>query len=96
MIGHRRVAALCVLLTLSLPGIAFAQRELHWERIEVDARLDAAGRLVVVETQKIVFTGDWNGGERRFNILRRRWRRLVIGTGDQKIRSFMISKKEGS
>jgi len=34
----------------------------------VDAHLDATGNLRVSETQTMVFTGDWNGGERRFNI----------------------------
>jgi len=67
MIGHRQVAALCVLLTVFLPGTALAQRELHWDRHDVEARLDAAGRLRVTETHAMVFTGDWNGGERKFN-----------------------------
>ena len=38
------------------------------QRLEVDARLDAAGHLEVAETQTIVFTGDWNGGERKINL----------------------------
>jgi hypothetical protein len=54
---HWRVAALSVLLTLPLPRIALAQRELHWDRLDVEARLDAAGRLHVTETQALVFTG---------------------------------------
>ncbi len=32
------------------------------------ARLDARGALHVVERQEMVFTGDWNGGERTFRI----------------------------
>src|SRR5262249_4333909 len=59
---------LSVLLTVFTPGTAFAQRELHWDRLDVEARLDAAGRLHVTETQSIVFAGDWNGGERTFNL----------------------------
>lgn len=51
-----------------LPATALAQRELHWDRLDVAAHLEADGRLSVVETQTIVFTGDWNGGERVFNI----------------------------
>ena len=70
MIPHRRLAALCVLLALSLPRIALAQRELHWDRLDVEARLDRAGRLHVTETQTLVFTGYWNGGERTFDIRR--------------------------
>ena len=63
-----QVAALSVLLALSLPRIALAQRDLHWDRLDVEARLDAAGRLHVTETQSMVFTGYWNGGERTFNV----------------------------
>lgn len=57
-------------LTLVLAGAnpVPAQRTLHWRTIDVEARLDAAGRIHVRETQTIVFTGDWNGGERRFDI----------------------------
>ena len=51
-----------------LPTTAFAQRSLHWDRLQVTAHLDAGGTLQVVETQTMVFTGDWNGGERTFNI----------------------------
>lgn len=43
-------------------------RELHWSRFDVSARLDADGRLHVVERQAIVFTGDWNGGYRSFRV----------------------------
>lgn len=53
---------------LLLPTSAFAQRELHWDALDVEAHLNADGRLQVVETQTMVFTGDWNGGERTFNI----------------------------
>jgi hypothetical protein len=41
---------------------------LHWDKIEVSAHLGAAGDLRVIETQSMVFTGAWNGGERRFRI----------------------------
>jgi len=61
---------------LSLPGSALAQRELHWDRLDVEARLDAAGSLRVTETHAMVFTGDWNGGERKFNT--RRQQRLLF------------------
>ena len=57
-----------VLLTLAVPGHAFAQRSLHWDAFEVTAHLDAGGELHVAETQTIVFTGAWNGGERRFDV----------------------------
>lgn len=43
-------------------------RELHWSSIRVAARLDADGVLHVAERQTMVFTGDWNGGERGFRL----------------------------
>lgn len=55
------------LFTLLLAASASAQdRRLHWDRYDVEARLDVDGVLHVVETLDYVFTGDWNGGERRF------------------------------
>lgn len=47
---------------------AAAQRALHWAALDVTAHLDAGGRLRVSEVHTMVFTGDWNGGERVFNI----------------------------
>ena len=44
------------------------EKSLHWRSIAVDARLDRDGALHVKETQATVFTGDWNGGERRFTV----------------------------
>src|SRR5580765_2754190 len=76
MSSPRRSVAFCVLLMLSLPGSALAQRELHWDRLDVEASLDAAGSLRVNETHAMVFTGDWNGGERKFNT--RRQQRLLF------------------
>jgi len=45
-----------------------AARELYWKSLEVGATLDGQGVLHVVERQHMVFTGDWNGGERRFDL----------------------------
>jgi uncharacterized membrane protein YgcG len=61
------VATVCTVLVLGAPGL-HAQRQLSWDALEVDARLDADGVLHVTEIQAMVFTGDWNGGERVFNI----------------------------
>ena len=60
------VAACVAFLILAVSGEARAQRQLHWSRLDVVAHLEADGTLDVSETQTIVFTGDWNGGERRF------------------------------
>ena len=56
------------LLALCLPTAAFAQRELYWDALEVTAHLNGRGTLEVVETHTMVFTGDWNGGERTFDL----------------------------
>jgi uncharacterized membrane protein YgcG len=45
-----------------------AANELYWKSLEVGATLDAQGVLHVVERQHMVFTGDWNGGERSFDL----------------------------
>jgi hypothetical protein len=60
--------ALLLLALVGLASPALAQRQLHWDRLDVEATLEADGTLSVVETQTMVFTGDWNGGERIFNI----------------------------
>ena len=50
------------LLLLVLPAPVSAQsRSLYWRSLDVRARLDAEGRLQVVERHHMVFTGDWNG-----------------------------------
>src|ERR1043165_3474425 len=54
-------------LALLLAASAHA-RSLYWRSIAVDAHLDAEGRMHIVETQTCVFDGDWNGGERWFNV----------------------------
>jgi uncharacterized membrane protein YgcG len=57
------------LFVVALAGVAAAQeKSLHWRALDVRARLDADGRLRIAERQAIVFTGDWNGGERVFRI----------------------------
>jgi uncharacterized membrane protein YgcG len=59
----RAAAALLVLGAASA-----AAKDLAWRAFDVQARLDASGALHVVETQTMVFDGDWNGGERTFRI----------------------------
>jgi uncharacterized membrane protein YgcG len=59
------VCAVAVLVTTPGPH---AQRRLSWDALDVEARLDADGVLQVTEIQSMLFTGDWNGGERVFNL----------------------------
>jgi uncharacterized membrane protein YgcG len=44
------------------------ERLLEWPRVSVTAHLDSTGALLVRESQTIRFTGDWNGGERYFDL----------------------------
>ena len=63
----RQWLILIMVLVTTTVGQAEA-RSLHWRELDVTARLDADGRLHVRERQVMVFSGDWNGGERRFRV----------------------------
>lgn len=56
-----------LLLACLLAGPVHA-RSLYWRSMDVVANLDSGGVLHVSETLAYVFDGDWNGGERSFNI----------------------------
>ena len=58
----------CMVLFWVAGDAQAAERELHWDSLDVDARLAANGVLDVTERHAMVFTGDWNGGERVFNV----------------------------
>lgn len=53
---------------LALSGAAAQERTLRWPAIDVEAHLDADGRLRVRERQTLLLSGDWNGPERRFSV----------------------------
>jgi uncharacterized membrane protein YgcG len=55
-------------LGLAAAAAGAEARSLHWQSLEVEASLEADGRLRVIERQTMVFSGDWNGGERQFRI----------------------------
>ncbi len=63
---RRSLLALVALALLATA--ATAQRQLSWRPLAVEARLDAEGALWVRESHTMVFTGDWNGGERIFDL----------------------------
>ncbi|HKV06688.1 MAG TPA: DUF2207 domain-containing protein, partial [Thermoanaerobaculia bacterium] len=65
-----RLATVFALAALCLPALPASsqERSLYWQEVAVRARLDAQGTLHVEERQTMVFTGDWNGGERRFHL----------------------------
>ncbi|MEQ1692290.1 MAG: DUF2207 domain-containing protein, partial [Gemmatimonas sp.] len=56
------------LLSVSAPSAHAQERTLSWPDFIVTARLDADGTLHVSERQRMRFSGEWNGGERRFNV----------------------------
>lgn len=60
--------AVCLVLVSWAERALADGRELHWREVSVEARLDSDGRLHVRERQAMVFTGDWNGGERTFRV----------------------------
>ncbi|MBC8646064.1 MAG: hypothetical protein H7X85_02785, partial [Thermoanaerobaculia bacterium] len=64
----RRLLLPLFLAVLTSATAAAQERELHWQSLDVRARLGADGRLQVTETHGMVFTGDWNGGERGFRL----------------------------
>jgi hypothetical protein len=67
-----KASARALLISLMLwwiaAGAQTAQRELHWAALAVEAHLNGDGVLDVIERHNMVFTGDWNGGERVFNV----------------------------
>ena len=68
MTSRRTRIGLAAALALLWTGAGANAKELHWRAIEVAARLESDGTLAVSEVQRMVFTGDWNGGERKFRL----------------------------
>lgn len=65
--GSRTATALILALAaLFATAASAAARELYWRALTVDATLESDGTLAISERQDMVFTGDWNGGERTF------------------------------
>ena len=64
----RCLAGVSSLLILLASETILAQRQLSWNALDVTARLGDDGVLDVTELQTMIFTGDWNGGERTFNL----------------------------
>lgn len=72
----RPIFLLCLLFVFA--GAAGADsRSLYWRALDVSAELDHDGRLKVTERHAMVFTGAWNGGERRFRVAPGQQLRLV-------------------
>ena len=65
---YRIVRVSFLLVFLFAPAALWAEKSLYWRAMDVRARLDADGRLHVTERQAMVFTGDWNGGQRDFRV----------------------------
>ena len=59
---------LLLFFTLLLAASTVQAKSLYWPTVAIDAQLDGNGLLHISETQTFIFDGDWNGGERQFNI----------------------------
>ena len=59
---------LSLVLLAAMVSTPLSAKSLYWRSVDVEARLDAGGTMHTVERQTFVFTGDWNGGERIFEI----------------------------
>jgi hypothetical protein len=97
--ARRRVRALAALLwwvaAVLTPAAAFAQRrQLHWDSLDVAAHLAADGTLRITETHAMVFSGDWNGGERQFDIRPRQ--RMAFDTIRRVTAGGLIDLREDS
>ena len=76
LIGRLAVVSI-VALALSPVGL-HAQRQMSWDALDVSAHLGDDGTLDIVETQTMLVSGDWNGGQRGFN-LRPRQHLTIVG-----------------
>jgi hypothetical protein len=56
------------LITIAPLTLHAQDRDLYWPAFAVNAHLDAEGVLHVREQQVMRFEGDWNGGQRSFNL----------------------------
>ena len=65
--SRTRIHATAALALLCIAAGAYAKK-LRWQALEVEARLESDGTLAISEVQRMVFTGDWNGGERKFRL----------------------------
>src|SRR5688572_29512370 len=72
-----RVWLLVLLLAAAagVPRLADA-KSLHWPSLEVALRIDEEGLVHITERHTMLFDGDWNGGERRFQT--RSWQELHL------------------
>jgi hypothetical protein len=63
-----RRALFAALLFLGIVAVRADARSIYWRELAVRAELQDDGTLRVTETQAIIFSGDWNGGERTFRV----------------------------
>ena len=68
MASRRTRVHFAVAAALLWIGSATFAKELHWRSLEVEARLEPDGTLAISEVQRMVFSGEWNGGERQFRL----------------------------
>ncbi len=68
MVNARTTQLLVLVMMLWSTPLWAPTANIYWPAIEVEARLDADGRLHVSERWTVVFHGKWNGGERFFDL----------------------------
>ena len=82
----RRILLLALMFCCCAGLAHAAERELHWDGLDVQAHLNQDGVLDVIERHTMVFTGDWNGGERIFKVRpRQKLSLLSLERVDEKI-----------
>ena len=68
MPGRLAGAIVLIALAVSARPVMAQERTVHWDRLDVEARLDRQGTLHVAETQVMRFWGVANGGERTIRL----------------------------
>lgn len=72
---QRAWCVIALALLTGSPSLAHA-KSLHWPSLEVHLKIDEEGLLHITERHTMLFDGDWNGGERRFQT--RPWQDLRL------------------
>src|SRR5688572_28522830 len=93
---HLHVCFLVLVLAaaVGVPRLADA-KSLHWPSLDVALQIDVEGLVHITERHTMLFDGDWNGGERRFQT--RSWQELHLASISELVPSSVerINLQEG-
>ncbi|MCD6360158.1 MAG: DUF2207 domain-containing protein, partial [Armatimonadetes bacterium] len=85
--------ALIIVLCMAAPATA---RTLHWDRIDVQVTVNPDSTLTVVERQRYIFDGEWNGGYRDLDLHKvERYSDFEVWEGDLKYKQGSIEHRGG-